>query len=88
MVCCQPLKVLPPEMRRAFGTLGGRISIQRSPTRWVEDSFLERAAGGLFFARKNKPPQATHQQGLTRQEASAKHGAIRYRAAVFLAAFP
>ena len=31
----RPLKVLSPEMPKIFGTFGGRISIQRSPPRWV-----------------------------------------------------
>ena len=31
----RPLKVLSEEMRRVFGDFGGRLSIQRSPTRWV-----------------------------------------------------
>jgi Nucleotide modification associated domain 3 len=40
----RPLKVLSPEMRTKFGDLGGRLSIQRSPTRWVESNFVKRAA--------------------------------------------
>ncbi|MDP9238223.1 MAG: hypothetical protein M3P30_12655 [Chloroflexota bacterium] len=40
----KPLKVLSEEMQRRFGGFGGRISIQRSPTRWVEDAFTSRAA--------------------------------------------
>ncbi len=38
------LKVLSPRMRRIFGNFGGRISIQRSPPRWVEKPFVEKAA--------------------------------------------
>lgn len=40
----KPLKVLSPEMRQIFGEFGGRISFQRSPTRWVADAHTERAA--------------------------------------------
>lgn len=36
----QPLKVLSPEAQNVFGTFGGRISIQRSPPRWVEPGFV------------------------------------------------
>lgn len=39
----KPLKVLSPDMQKVFGTFGGRISIQRSPPRWVETEFIERA---------------------------------------------
>jgi len=38
------LKVLSPEMQLVFGEFGGKISIQRSPPRWVEPEFVERAA--------------------------------------------
>ena len=31
----KPLKVLSPEMRQIFGTFDGKLSFQRSPTRWV-----------------------------------------------------
>lgn len=40
----RPLKVLSPVMRRIFGDFQGRVSIQRSPPRWVEPAFVERAA--------------------------------------------
>lgn len=40
----RPLKVLSPEMREVFGGFGGRISFQRSPTRWVAEAFVTRAA--------------------------------------------
>ena len=40
----RPLKILSPEMREVFGSFGGKLSIQRSPTRWVEPSFTLRAA--------------------------------------------
>ncbi len=40
----RPLKVLSAEMREVFGELGGRASLQRSPTRWVEPAFVEQVA--------------------------------------------
>jgi hypothetical protein len=40
----RPLKVLSPEMREVFGSFGGKLSFQRSPTRWVEPSFTLGAA--------------------------------------------
>ncbi|MBZ5555583.1 MAG: hypothetical protein LAO21_22990 [Acidobacteriia bacterium] len=39
----QPLKVLSPKMQKVFGGFGGKISFQRSPTRWVVPSYTERA---------------------------------------------
>jgi hypothetical protein len=30
-------------MQKVFGDFGGHISIQRSPPRWVEEEFVERA---------------------------------------------
>jgi hypothetical protein len=39
----KPLKVLSPAMQKVFGSFGGHISIQRSPPRWVEPEFVERA---------------------------------------------
>ena len=39
----KPLKVLSPEMQNVFGTFGGRLSFQRSPTRWVNPLFVSRA---------------------------------------------
>lgn len=39
----KPLKILSPEMRKIFGDFNGRISIQRSPPRWVEPSFVDSA---------------------------------------------
>lgn len=39
----KPLKILSPEMRKIFGDFGGKLSIQRSPTRWVDTSFTEQA---------------------------------------------
>lgn len=40
----KPLKVLSRNMQRVFGDFGGRISIQRSPTRWVDPAFVGSAA--------------------------------------------
>jgi hypothetical protein len=39
----KPLKVLSPTMRKVFGDFDGRVSIQRSPPRWVDPTFVERA---------------------------------------------
>ena len=39
----RPLKVLSPEMQRIFGDFDGKISIQRSPTRWVKPDFVRKA---------------------------------------------
>lgn len=40
----RPLKILSPEMRDVFGGFGGHVSIQRSPTRWVDSTFVQGAA--------------------------------------------
>ncbi|MCB0191201.1 MAG: hypothetical protein KDJ65_04585 [Anaerolineae bacterium] len=40
----RPLKVLSPEMQKIFGDFKGKISFQRSPTRWVASSHIEIAA--------------------------------------------
>jgi len=39
----KPLKVLSPKMQNVFGDFGGHISIQRSPPRWVDSEFVEKA---------------------------------------------
>jgi hypothetical protein len=39
----KPLKVLSPQMQEVFGSFGGRISFQRSPTRWVDATHVDRA---------------------------------------------
>lgn len=39
----QPLKVLSTAAQAIFGDFGGRISIQRSPPRWVADTHVMRA---------------------------------------------
>ena len=38
-----PLKKMTAKMRETFGDFGGRHSFQRSPTRWVEDEFVQSA---------------------------------------------
>jgi hypothetical protein len=43
----KPLKVLSPAMQKVFGSFGGHLSIQRSPPRWVESRFVDRAIGFL-----------------------------------------
>lgn len=40
----KPLKVLSTEMQRVFGDFGGRVSIQRSPPRWVDSNYTAKAA--------------------------------------------
>ena len=39
----QPLKVLSADAQEIFGNFGGRISLQRSPPRWVSAENVERA---------------------------------------------
>ncbi len=39
----QPLKVLSPEMQKVFGTFDGKVSIQRSPPRWIDPEFVEKS---------------------------------------------
>ena len=41
----KPLKVLSQKMQKTFGDFGGRISIQRSPPRWVDPRFVDKAIG-------------------------------------------
>jgi hypothetical protein len=43
----KPLKVLSPALQKVFGTFGGHVSIQRSPPRWLEPGFVDRAIGFL-----------------------------------------
>jgi hypothetical protein len=40
----RPLKVLSAEMQKIFGDFDGKISFQRSPTRWVKSAHVTRAA--------------------------------------------
>jgi len=39
----KPLKVLSPQMQKVFGQFGGRLSFQRSPTRWVDKAYAKQA---------------------------------------------
>jgi hypothetical protein len=39
----KPLKILSRKMQGIFGDFGGHVSIQRSPPRWVEPKFVDRA---------------------------------------------
>ena len=39
-----PLKVLSKSMRDVFGDFGGRVSLQRSPPRWVDPAYSASAA--------------------------------------------
>ena len=39
----QPLKVLSPKMQKVFGTFEGKVSIQRSPPRWIDPEFVEKS---------------------------------------------
>lgn len=39
----KPLKVLSPTIQTVFGSFGGHVSIQRSPPRWVEPEFVDKA---------------------------------------------
>ncbi|MCH7699699.1 MAG: hypothetical protein IH865_12235 [Chloroflexi bacterium] len=47
----KPLKVLSRDMQRVFGDFGGKISIQRSPTRWVEPAFIGSAKEFVYNLR-------------------------------------
>ncbi len=40
----RPLKVLSPEMQEIFGDFEGKLSFQRSPTRWVDAAYCAPAA--------------------------------------------
>jgi|SRR5215217_5591334 len=39
----KPLKILSPEMQKVFGDFNGRVSLQRSPPRWVDPAYVTRA---------------------------------------------
>ncbi len=45
----KPLKVLSPEMQQIFGGFNGKLSFQRSPTRWVAN---EHVPGAMCFVRR------------------------------------
>jgi hypothetical protein len=38
----KPLKVFSPEMQKVFGGFDGKVSIQRSPPRWVDSAFVDK----------------------------------------------
>jgi hypothetical protein len=38
-----PLKILSPAMQKIFGDFGGHVSIQRSPPRWVDEAYVDKA---------------------------------------------
>lgn len=40
----RPLKVLSSKMQKVFGDFDGKISFQRSPTRWVKSSYVTQAS--------------------------------------------
>jgi hypothetical protein len=40
----KPLKILSPDMQSIFGDFDGKLSFQRSPTRWVKPDYIDRAA--------------------------------------------
>lgn len=37
------LKILSTEMQKVFGDFGGKVSIQRSPPRWIDEGYVEKA---------------------------------------------
>jgi hypothetical protein len=39
----RPLKILSSEMRQIFGEFNGKLSFQRSPTRWVDPACVKKA---------------------------------------------
>jgi hypothetical protein len=49
----KPLKVLSPEMQKIFGDFDGKISFQRSPTRWVNPAYVARTAEFLRSLESN-----------------------------------
>ncbi len=40
----RPLKVISPKMQKIMGNFGGKTSIQRCPTRWIDDDHVEKTA--------------------------------------------
>lgn len=44
----KPLKIISPEMQEIFGGFGGKVSFQRSPTRWVDPAYV---ASAVHFVR-------------------------------------
>lgn len=47
----RPLKVLSAEMQKIFGDFDGKISFQRSPTRWVKTANVPKAAAFIKSLR-------------------------------------
>lgn len=47
----KPLKILSLKMQEIFGDFDGKVSIQRSPPRWIESSFVDKA---ISFVSKLK----------------------------------
>jgi hypothetical protein len=43
----KPLKILSPTMQKVFGDFDGRVSIQRSPPRWVDSALVDSAVDFL-----------------------------------------
>ncbi len=39
----KPLKILSPQIQQIFGDFGGKVSIQRSPPRWIANEFIDKA---------------------------------------------
>jgi len=63
------LKVLAPDMQRVFGTFGGKVSIQRSPPRWVEPEFIAKAAHFVTsLARHGGPLPTSRHVAIKRQD--------------------
>ncbi|HEY4761981.1 MAG TPA: hypothetical protein VIH42_15495 [Thermoguttaceae bacterium] len=52
----RPLKVLSHEMQKIFGDFGGKISFQRSPTRWIKPLYIKRAAEFMRSLESNVAP--------------------------------
>ena len=40
----KPLEVISSAMQEVFGNFNGKLSFQRSPTRWVDSAYVARAA--------------------------------------------
>ncbi len=67
------LKVLSPEMRHIFGDFDGRVSIQRSPPRWVAPAFIANSAEFVrSLGRKDCPPTASRHVLLGRKRAACR----------------
>jgi hypothetical protein len=49
----RPLKVLSAKMQKIFGDFEGKISFQRSPTRWVKQKYITRATEFMRSLERN-----------------------------------